>query len=901
MARKFGRAYLWLFILIVLGVLAFGGAKGARAQGGSNWLANEAPQLDKAVDLSTNSLDVPGNTNCSLGVYKMPGLEAPKQACTFNSPLGALTTSGMILIGANKLAVLDGPSPGSHFIPTVDASLAVVSLRAPGTGNYLGVYRHLTKASLRSEIGSHYEVEAQPDELLRNPQTGELLEVDASALAYSANGEWMITDIPHVGLARVRMSDLGVDLFVGSVEPSWYLGLATMPLAISDDGRYVAANTGIFGSSILMLYDLSTCESQLNIPAEKQQYCASKDIWNGDLSRQGIKSVLSDVAYPVRLRFVSDDSLSFEARYDITSDEDYKAASFVATAFGAQRHGLGLLGMGDSYISGQGASDYREGTDTKNNGCHVSELAYPFLLGAADFDSYNSVACSGARTFDLTGSDPNYAGQVRDKVPKSKRDRASVLSGFLPGYIYQQEFSAAYQPKVIVLSVGGDDIGFADIVKTCVANSGGGTCYDTYEDRAELANEIDATYAKLVATYAALREQSGGARLYVVGYPQVAKPGGDCDANVHLDSQEVLFASQLINYLDGVVQRAAQTAGAFYVDTQSAFDGHRLCEPGDKAMNGLTRGNDGGPTVLGKTINVIGAESYHPTPLGYRLLANTIAKATNSLSAAMPNASAFEVPTFNPNTPLLQGLPSTGRQVNWVTNDDTVTSDLMFSGDAQQVTVNGSEVQLQPGSKYQVVLHSDPILLGEGSVDAEGNITTTIRIPASVQPGFHVLHIYGTSMAGEPVDIQKALYVAASTDDYDGDGILNAINPCLIVSPSGVDSDGDGIDDACDTSASTLVPQASISGKVEAWAVVEGEYRLADASPGAVAQRTPLVGSVLGAATQQTDTATAVTRKSTDGHVVADQLYRLNWNFVWAVGVGMTTGLTLMFRLVRRE
>src|SRR5690606_18188025 len=38
----------------------------------------------------------------------------------------------------------------------------------------------------------------------------------------------------------------------------------------------------------------------------------------------------------------------------------------------------------------------------------------------------------------------------------------------------------------------------------------------------------------------------------------------------------------------------------------------------------------------------------------------------------------------------------------------------------------------------------------------------------------------------------------ASEDDYDGDGIPNEDEQCLIVQPAGVDYDQDGIDDACD-------------------------------------------------------------------------------------------------------
>jgi hypothetical protein len=42
------------------------------------------------------------------------------------------------------------------------------------------------------------------------------------------------------------------------------------------------------------------------------------------------------------------------------------------------------------------------------------------------------------------------------------------------------------------------------------------------------------------------------------------------------------------------------------------------------------------------------------------------------------------------------------------------------------------------------------------------------------------------------------VYIAASLDDIDGDGVPNNQEACFALSPGGVDTDSDGIDDACD-------------------------------------------------------------------------------------------------------
>jgi hypothetical protein len=48
------------------------------------------------------------------------------------------------------------------------------------------------------------------------------------------------------------------------------------------------------------------------------------------------------------------------------------------------------------------------------------------------------------------------------------------------------------------------------------------------------------------------------------------------------------------------------------------------------------------------------------------------------------------------------------------------------------------------------------------------------------------------------LDIQKAIYVAATPADIDGDGVNNSVERCLATPASNVDYDQDGIDDACD-------------------------------------------------------------------------------------------------------
>ena len=77
------------------------------------------------------------------------------------------------------------------------------------------------------------------------------------------------------------------------------------------------------------------------------------------------------------------------------------------------------MALGDSYTSGEGAYDYRNGTDTSTNQCHSSVAAYPELITQALFSNAggHSVACSGATIDDITNLNDGYHGQVAGNPP----------------------------------------------------------------------------------------------------------------------------------------------------------------------------------------------------------------------------------------------------------------------------------------------------------------------------------------------------------------------------------------------------------------------------------------------------------------------------------------------------
>jgi hypothetical protein len=167
---------------------------------------------------------------------------------------------------------------------------------------------------------------------------------------------------------------------------------------------------------------------------------------------------------------------------------------------------------------------------------------------------------------------------------------------------------------------------------------------------------------------------------------------------------------------------------------------------------------------------------------------------TNNFTKTNPAPnSSIGPPEINNNLVIL-GVREMGRTLNAVRYASDIAGEVMYRTSPVTVTASG----FQRLSEVKAMLHSEPIDLGTFRVDEYGKLVGNITIPDWVPIGFHTLHLYGKDVSGRPIDMQRVVFVAASDDDYDGDGIDNINDPCLIFDPSGEDHDRDGIDDACD-------------------------------------------------------------------------------------------------------
>jgi lysophospholipase L1-like esterase len=264
-----------------------------------------------------------------------------------------------------------------------------------------------------------------------------------------------------------------------------------------------------------------------------------------------------------------------------TSSATSKAASTSTTS--APLKPRIYAALGDSYAAGEGLPPF----EADSGRCHRSPSAYPRLVAAQEGPTLDFVPCTGA-TVDAV---VRTGGQL-DSV-----DHASDL---------------------VTVTVGGNDVGFATVVGDCVVD---------VDPCSHLDAQVEASLAKLGATleaaYRQIKARAPGARLLVVGYPQVvadpSKVAYDNCAAVNtpipgrrIDADDARWLRDKGARLSDVIGRAARAAGASYVDVAGDFAGHEACSA-DPWLTGV---------VLTDLMS-----SFHPTVAGQAELARLVTRA----------------------------------------------------------------------------------------------------------------------------------------------------------------------------------------------------------------------------------------------------------------------------------
>ena len=351
-------------------------------------------------------------------------------------------------------------------------------------------------------------------------------------------------------------------------------------------------------------------------------------------------------------------------------DDGQVSSAPVSQASGDVGATRGVVAFGDSFISGEGAPRFFDGTDRRGddqNECRRAPTAYPALIAlrggeptgegpdgqpldpivGLSNDGLDFYACSGAKlaqVIDTTPEDgrPDNDGRRLRCDPDDplavgqypcgpagvygSRLQIDHLPGTAPGTT--PAASALADTQLVLVSVGGNDVRFGDIVAGCLLP---GSCA---ERREVWLDNVTALGPELTAGYSLLRERfdpdgDGSTAIVVMPYPLVLTED-TCDGSP-LDGSEHEFIYEFTTVLNQQLAASAAQAGVhFFADGSFAFEGHRLCEEGDPAINLIALQPTDGPLVERLDPGSWTHNSMHPNPLGHRLTASALTRWLNA-------------------------------------------------------------------------------------------------------------------------------------------------------------------------------------------------------------------------------------------------------------------------------
>ncbi|WP_084477008.1 SGNH/GDSL hydrolase family protein [Actinokineospora enzanensis] len=249
------------------------------------------------------------------------------------------------------------------------------------------------------------------------------------------------------------------------------------------------------------------------------------------------------------------------------------------------------VALGDSYAAGPGIPQ-QNGTPP---GCARSDHNYAGVLARwLRVPVFTDVSCSGATTVHMT------APQV------------------VQGGVNPPQFDAlTLDTDLVTLTVGGNDIGFGEIVSTCGrlggSDPGGAPCRDHYTSGGGdvLADRVGVAAGKLAEILAGIRERAPRATVVVVGYLRILPEGGGCWPQMPFAAGDTAYfdgTERLLNASLGNVTRGARD---WFVNPYPYSVGHDACQaPGRRWVEPLLPASPSAPV--------------HPNGVGMRAVAGLV-------------------------------------------------------------------------------------------------------------------------------------------------------------------------------------------------------------------------------------------------------------------------------------
>jgi lysophospholipase L1-like esterase len=256
-----------------------------------------------------------------------------------------------------------------------------------------------------------------------------------------------------------------------------------------------------------------------------------------------------------------------------------------------------IVALGDSYTAG---ALLPIELSAKPIGCLRSRQAYAARVAAALGAPLTDAACSSAGIKDMTTAQSTSLGTNSPQLNALAPDDAGIL-----------------------MTLGGDDLGFSKVFEECMKLSftdpWGSPCRAHYTSGGtdQLAALIKAEAPKMATVLTEIAARAPRARIVLVGYPDLFPLSGGCWPRVPITGGDVAYLRGLEVRLNAMLAAAAKSAGAAFVNTYTPTIGHDFCQPESvRDVEGLIPGSLALP--------------FHPNARGQAAIATAVLAALRS-------------------------------------------------------------------------------------------------------------------------------------------------------------------------------------------------------------------------------------------------------------------------------
>jgi hypothetical protein len=279
-----------------------------------------------------------------------------------------------------------------------------------------------------------------------------------------------------------------------------------------------------------------------------------------------------------------------------------------------------LVAFGDSYMSGEGATEFYIGTNHEGvNACRRAPTAYaPLVVAREHADVPHDlafVACSGAKAKHIHEV-PQHPGEpINGPSPGKGLPQLEHLDWLING--------KGVTVAAAIVSIGGNEARFDLIGRSCIGPGDCSALGRLFLDnlKREVAPSVDKAY-KQIRAYV-----GDDVPLLVVPYPIPLNAEG-CPTSI-LTANEHRFIHGYVQELNGVLKRAAKDAGLYYLDDMATVLQDRKLRICDVASGKAAINFFGLNPVDGMVDQRVNPQNWfhnslHPNQRGHEVMSDTL-------------------------------------------------------------------------------------------------------------------------------------------------------------------------------------------------------------------------------------------------------------------------------------